>query len=294
MTPADYEAQILASPLFSLPRDSDAWHAEAHRMVDRLYRYLLCLSPGKYADMNLEIVETANACIRSYTPEKGNFLHYFNKAIKNSQQSAMGSRQLAEHQSGMHVSAQVRKLVQHYTALAGQLERLGVTEPENVLEVFITQEDLSPERAEEIAKLANLHRTASTRPSDDGQEQSLLEALPDGSPTPEQTLLTLEEAAEAPREFLDRLDRCFASRQARQQPLLARILTARLLPLTVEQPELLPLLTSCRFWVPELYARFTADGTIPNQKEIGQQFHRSEGSISRTVSAFTEEFRRFP
>ena len=290
MTPADYEAQILASPLFSLPRDSDAWHAEAHRMVDLLYRCLLCRSPGKYEDMSLEIVETANACIRSFTPEKGDFLHYFNKAMKLSCQSAMGRRQFADSRGGIHVSAESKKLVKRYRALAGLLERSGVLDQDAVLEQFAALEGLTPDRAKEIAELACLRQTDSTRQSDDGEEQSLLDSLPDQAPTPEQVLLDLEDTAEAPREFLDRLDRCFSSRQ---QPLLAQILTVKLLPLMQEQPELLPLLTSCSFWVPELYERFAAEGTIPTQKEIGAQFGRSEGSISRTISNFTEEFRRF-
>ena len=112
-----YEQLILASPLFSLDKESErnAYQREARKMVGYLYSYLLEINENRYIDYGLEITETANRCIENFDATSGDFLHYFNAAMAKEYRRASAKRNMQEVRSGLHVSEEddknIRKML---------------------------------------------------------------------------------------------------------------------------------------------------------------------------------------
>lgn len=217
------EERINSSPALTLDpvREATLYQRAVFSLIEDLYRYLNRLS-GRYADMGLEIVETAHECLKAFRPERGAFLHYYLASIKR-----RAMRKAAEEQLSLTLS-----------------------------------EELPADHSDGIAGLS-------------GRED------------------TVEQAADSAlflQLFLHQAEAEFLRCQARQQPVVSKLLTVKLL---AEFPELAEgaMPTAFSFLDAGICDAYSRTGDIPSLRELSAQLGRNEASTSRTLKQFLERVR---
>lgn len=120
---SDYERLIDESILFSLDkeREPSAFTRESLKMVDHLYRYLMETNRRKYEPYGLEIVETANYCIKNYNATSGRFLNYFISAWTTNYQHIITKERFDSEHSAMKFSESQRRLYIRYKKICSKL-----------------------------------------------------------------------------------------------------------------------------------------------------------------------------
>ena len=115
-----YESLIRNSPLFQIDRDAEAsrYKSEALKLTEYLYCYLLEINESKYIEFGAEIMDTANSCIKSFKPDCGDFLNYFNVAMSKAYKKAFAKQKEAEVRKGITVSEDDQRAIQKILKLA--------------------------------------------------------------------------------------------------------------------------------------------------------------------------------
>ena len=277
-----YEQLILASPLFSLDKESErnAYQREARKMVGYLYSYLLEINESRYIDYGLEITETANRCIDNFDSTSGDFLHYFNAAMAREYRRASAKRNMQEVRSGLHVSEEDDKNIRKMLKL---LETKGITNPTTEqLELIADTLDVSVETVKNT--LQSVYETSvlsDVTYNDDGEEKSLFDTIAsddglDGDMMDEEACAVL----------LSKIESVYVSCQERQKPLLSAMMTIKICEvvcscgLSVE---------SYSFVDKDIIETYIKCGTLPTQRDIATRFDKNEASVSRTVAMFTQK-----
>ena len=115
-----YESLIRNSLLFQIDRDAEAsrYKSEALKLTEYLYCYLLAINESKYIEFGAEIMDTANSCIKSFKPDCGDFLNYFNVAMSKAYKKAFAKQKEAEVRKGITVSEDDQRAIQKILKLA--------------------------------------------------------------------------------------------------------------------------------------------------------------------------------
>ena len=267
-----YEHLIAASPLFALDRELDrsAYKAEARRMVGYLYGYLLAATGGeRYRDYGLEITKTATECIENYDPDKGEFLHYFNKAWALEYRRAMDKRQREDARGGLRVPEGEEKRIK---AILRHMRKCGRTLLDEAQLAQIAEAiDTDLERMREAYRA--IYETAvisDVTENDEGEEGSLFDSI-----AAEET----EPDAESVAALLDAIEEAWLSCQERQRPLLSAMLTQKMCKgiCDFEIP-----IGDYKFLDGDILGEYKHTGRIPTGRELAERFGRDEASISRT------------
>ena len=219
-----YEQLILASPLFSLDRERDrtAYQREARKMVEYLYLYLMEINEERYVEYGLEITETANRCIENYDPQNGDFLHYFNAAMKKEYTRESAKRRMQEVRGGMHVSDEDDRNIRKMLKL---LESRGITEPSPEQIATIAESlEITVEKVNEALRI-NRETVAlsDTTQNDDGEEISLFDTLASDENIEQEFI-----SADNCRVLLESIQTAYDACQERQKPILSAMLTAKI------------------------------------------------------------------
>lgn len=272
-----YEEKIERSPLFSLEQGTSAYERELYNMEEYLYRYLMAVNETKYGPWGCEIVETSIRCIRSYDPEQGVFLHYFNRAWKNTYRQLLAEQGDEERLHGLKISKEDRRNVRKYLRL---LEATGVS-PENagVHRKLAQAMDIPVQKLRDIMLMSAVSVLEDDRSQETG---GVLELLADGIPI-EQQLLSEEEV----QSLLAAVEAVFKGLQERQKPLLSELLTARICPVLPEAC----LSDRFSFMDAELVKTYARTGTVPTQESLARKYGRDAASISRTINQFLKKLR---
>ena len=277
-----YEQLIIASPLFSLDKESErnAYQREARKMVGYLYSYLMEINESRYIDYGLEITETANRCIENFDVSSGDFLHYFNAAMAKEYRRASAKRTMQEVRSGLHVSEEDDKNIRKMLKL---LETKGITNPTaEQLELIADTLDVSLETVKNT--LRSIYETSVVSDvtyNDDGEEISLFDTV--ASDDGVESNMIDEEACKV---LLSKIESVYISCQERQKPILSSMMTIKICEvvcscgISVEQ----------YFFVDkEIIEKYLKQGALPTQRDIATRFGKNEASVSRTVKDFIEK-----
>ena len=273
---------IRRSPLFLIDKESEpgAYTIEAVKMVGYLYQYLLAVNENKYIDFGLEIFNTANACIKNYNAERGDFLHYFNSAIATNYKRVCAKRVEEEVRGGIVISGEDQRLIRKLLKLAE--EKNLEANSDSFCEMASQATGLSVDRVWELIQTNNNASTISEFLTDDeGNELSIFETdafatFPFNEPGTEVGLKII----------LDTVEKCFEKRQDRQKPLLSKLITARLS--NEIEPSLLPYFKSKLYFDEDTYYRSIEWGVPVSAKEIAAEMNLHESSVSRTAKHFFE------
>lgn len=278
----DYENLIHNSILFSLDRNTQAtaFRREALKIVEYLYLYLNAINSDKYKEFGLEITETANRCIKNYVPGSGDFLNYFNAAIAKEYRKAFAQQQLAEHHGGIHIPEDDLRLIRKYIKFA---EAKGSYEfDDTTVEAISSATGIGRDKIIDCITLyQSSYVTGDTYTADDGTEGSLFDLIP-SNPNDESSILEIADA----QELLEHINEIYTTRQERQKPLLAKLLTAKIALRLSEDERLLRHGRQMAFFDEEVYSMSCNRGIPVTAREIGSKLGVSEQSVSRTYKVF--------
>lgn len=86
--------------------------------------------------------------------------------------------------------------------------------------------------------------------------------------------------------ILDTIEKVFLERQARQKPLLSKLITAKIS--NAVSPSMLSTLQKYSYFDQDIYDRSTEWGVPVTAKEIAEEMNLLEASVSRTIKQFIE------
>jgi len=277
-----YEKLIRHSPLFSIDKQNEpnAYKSEAVKMVGYLYQYLLSINESKYIDYGLEISDTANACIKNYNPECGEFLHYFNSAMSRNYKRAYAKKTEDDVRSGLVISDDDQRMIRKILKIAD--EKMLDVNSDSFCEIVSSATGLTAGRVWELIQINNNAVTISEFLTDEnGEELRIFETEEFATVIPSDI-----EEDEKVKALLDMIEETFLERQDRQKPLLSKLITARI---SIEtDARLLPFLKKKAYYDEDIYQRSIEWGVPVSSKEIAGEMNLFESSVSRTAKQFFE------
>jgi hypothetical protein len=277
-----YEQLILASPLFSLERETSAYKKEALKMVEYLYQYMLSINESKYIEYGLEITETANKCISSFKIENGSFLNYFNVSMAKEYRRASAKKQIEEMRGGIHIAEEdernIRKIVKY-------INSQGIDEPtKEHIRLVAEAYELDESYVEELIRANKEAVTISPNSyNDDGESVSIFDMIPSTESVDSE--LFDKEGCE---EILSKIEECFLECQERQKPILSAMLTVKICETVCSNGISVEPYSFANKEIIETYIKY---GVLPTQRDIADRFEKNEASVSRTVKEFLEKIK---
>lgn len=277
-----YERLITDSPLFSFDRETEytAFKRESYRMVEYLYCYLLSINEKNYEPYGCEITEVATRCISNFSPDKGEFLHYFNVAWRQEYSHILGDKLQDDKYRGIRVTEDDRRAVQKYVRLSKQI---GLnTSSQELYERLSEAMDLPLERIVELAKLSEITVSGDTYTSDEGGVLSIWDQIPGDKDI--RLGLESEEEVEG---ILSRIEEAFCTLQSRQKSIVSDMITIRICAFLTER-----MAEKYSFISESVMSKWIENGEVPTQREIAKKYGRNEASISRTIKDFIGKIRK--
>lgn len=279
---AEYEKLIRGSAVFSLNKSTHptAYKREALKLVDHLYRYLTTINATKYAEFGLEIAETANHCLKNYTPEQGDFLHYFNAAISKVQRRSYVRQKMSEKQGGIHIPENDQRIIRKYLKYVEANNTCTLTD--KTISALSSLTGFSHSKILDcIHNYNNSFIVSSICQSSDGIETNIFDLIPSALDT--ETKITMQSRAEA---FILRIEEVYNSRQSRQKPLLSKLLTAKLSEHLIGNDRLQHFAKQRTFFDEDIFTETCSRQSPITAREIAASCSLSEQSVSRTYKTF--------
>ena len=278
----ELKKDIENSEIFRMNREEDpeAYRKLAFTLVEKLYKYACAVNRSRYEDMGLEVVETAQSCVKSYRPDAGPFLNYFMRSLKRRTVKETAVRRETERRGGILFPETAQRQLFQLEAMARTMGR--DMEDRAVLAAASASLEVSEERLRELLELNRRSAVISGERREDGNPGPL-ESVPDS--------MALEEMVIGQQdgdELLKRMDESFQRCREGQQRVLSMLLTARI---AASAPELIPRCRNAAFFDGVLYEECLRRGNVPTAKEIAGELGRKEESVSRTLSRFLKSLR---
>jgi hypothetical protein len=284
----EYEKLLNNSPLFTIEKDKEGelYAAEERRFLTDLAEYLslYIFTSDTFAEIGLEIIETAKSCIKAFDTHHGLFLHYFNYALSNRRRVSAGKKAAQERQHGLKVGddALIRK-VNGFARLKGY--DLSDTSTIRHLCTDTASMDaiaaLCGVPAEDVVRtIRTIYETSvlgGYTVNDDGNEISIFDSLKCGS-APETKALMNDDVIE----LLKSIDSTYTHSRNSQKPILKKLINSKLVPLILE----LDLDTAFDFWDTDIEKQYRLTGAVPTARDIAAIFDVLEQSASRTINNF--------
>lgn len=277
----ELEKKIRESKLFSCSKEEDyvLYKREANRMLEYLYLYLKAVRDREIDEFGKEMVEVASNCIKNYSAESGEFLHYFIAAWSREKKHRIhNQKQRRDKYGGLGISSKDRELMR---SLNKYLEGKSDTEKRGLIPIF------AQENGRHVSEIITLFRLMddgvfSTEGTNEGYvAKDVLESLIDWKYPG-----NFEEADKGLKKQLDKIEKLYLSLQERQKPIISDIITARVLTGVDDLPD-----TEYSFLSESVIKQYTQTGTVPSQRDIALKYNRKEASISRTLREFLEKLR---
>ncbi|GHT71548.1 hypothetical protein FACS1894110_24810 [Spirochaetia bacterium] len=284
----EYEKLLNNSPLFNIDKDkeSELYGAVERRFLTDLAEYLslYIFTQDTFAELGLEIIETARLCIKAFDSSKGIFLHYFNYALSNRRRVSAGKKAAQERQHGLKVggNALIRK-VNGYARLKGfclsdtSTIRHLCTDTTNLAVIAqlcgVPTEDV-------VRTIRTIYETSvlgEYTVNDDGNEISIFDSLKSVS-APKTTTEMNDEVIG----LLKSIDNTYKDSRDSQKPLLKKLINIKLVPMILE----LELDPAFDFWDTDIEKQYRLTGAIPTARDIAAMFDVLEQSASRTINNF--------
>lgn len=280
----EIEYKISHSPLFSLDKNTQktAYRKETLRMVEYLYTYLITINKAKYEPYGYEITATAKDCINAFKSEKGDFLHYFNRAWKNAYRKIKNVESDDKKYRGLVVDEDSKKWVRKYNKFSEKfIYPIGSQKhKEEVAEEL----GVSINKAEKIIELQNLRVESDEIYTEDGDVVNITDFYKQAPPADRKLL-----QKERDSELLHCIQNCFDMLQERQKPIISDLMTSRLCGVVTEMDIDV---TEFSFLNKDMLYKFVKCGTSATQREIAAKYYRDEASLSRSLWSFMNKIKK--
>lgn len=286
-----YETEIATSTLFSLDKEKQltAYSREVRKLTNLLVEYLYAIDENYYMNFSVEIMETISSCLKNFSAEKGEFLHYFRASIKTACINAAADQRAAEYRGGTHIPEKIKKLM---PKIAKYLESKGI-DPEKIkdeqIELVADVFD-QPEKVVRDAIEANQFSNIvyDTKTNVEGESISLFDLI--ASDEFADSRLLREENCKC---ILDQIELAFAACQDRQKPILSELLTARLCKSGLFDDENLDIEYGVYSFINRNTVKeYVLNGTILLDLEIAEKHGRAASDVSRVLFKFLSKIRR--
>ena len=277
----EYEKLIRSSTLFTLDRDtqSTAFRREALKMHENLYLYLMSINSEKYAEFGLEIIETANRCIKNYKPENGDFLSYFNRAIGNEVKKAYARKKVGNHRGGMHIPEHEQRIISHYLRVVEHNGR-NTAMPE-VINIISAATGIPNDHIEQCISAYQSSYVIEGIQHNVDEKPDLFELIESDELT-EQRIIDNEDAID----LLSQINDVYCSRQNRQKPLLSLLLTAKVSCILQRNPEILKTVKKFDFFSEAMFLEVCNRDEPISAREIAHIIGVNESHVSRAFNNF--------
>ena len=281
---SEYEKLIRTSILFSLDRETQAtaYKREALKMVKYLFLYLISINADKYSEYGLEITQTAERCIKNYNKDSGDFLNYFNSAISKEYRKAFSQKRFSEQHGGVHIPEQEQRIINKFIKLAEVKGAYDLTD-----DIINKISEATGIKHERICECISLYQRSfvieDAYTDEEGNESSIFDYIASDKLT-EDSIIELDAA----KELLEKVDEVFKKTQDRQNPLLSKLITAKISQQLQSDEKLLSIAKKKAFFDLDIFEMSIKRGTPPTAKEIGEKLGLSEQSISRTFKEFVK------
>ena len=290
-----YEQEIASSKLFSLDRETQptAYSREALKLTSLLVEYLYAIddfyesekeeSERYYRKFGVEITETIQLCLKNFSAEKGEFLHYFRASIKTACINAAAEQRASEYRGGIHIPEKIKKLM---PKIAKYLESKGI-DPEKIKDEQIElvadvfdQPKKTIREAIEANQFSNVVYDTAT--NEDGESISLFDLI--ASEEYADSRLLSEEKCKC---ILDQIEFAFSSCQDRQKPILTELLTTRLCKSGIfDDTDLHIVYSDYSFINKDLVKEYVLNRSILSDADIASKYEKDASSVSRTLNKF--------
>lgn len=275
-----YEELIIQSPLFSLDKEKDetAYKRESLKMVEYLYCYLLGINESRYEPYGYEITIVAKRCIKGFSGEKGEFLHYFNAAWKQEYLHICGNEALEDKFHGVKITEEDKRNIRKYLKLARSFEKR--TSCEELLETIADAMNLPLNTVVEIAKMSSFTIACNVLEKNEAEVSNRLAQIPDPHTHLSVDLLV---SSEGIGELLDKIEEAFLKLQTRQRPIISDAITVRIAEEIIgigRAPDRYSFINQ------KIMKKYKDCSILPTQRDVADKFGRSEASISRSVKKF--------
>lgn len=206
-------------------KDTAAYQREKNRFLELVWEYV-CLRRRDAEEYALELCETVDACLKSYAPEKGLFMHYFNTAFRAASAKSGAIEDLQARNGGRHVPNSLRE---DACAVLRFVKRRGISASELSANrgEFLEALGMSEERFDEIAKYVYYSETvvidASDDPDSDGGRLDFVSSIAVGSGENDPIVSYLEREGLA--DLLSAAEEVYCEANERAKPIISMKLT---------------------------------------------------------------------
>jgi len=277
----EYRALINASPVFTLDpiKQESAYERERHILLINLWNYLMEYNKYIYGDRGSEFMNVFQSCIKSFDPEKGDFLNYFIKSISRESWHARAKENADKMRSGVAVSPSDQRALNSLLKLfkSNGIEYLSEDE------ISFAAERLN-KPTDYIRRLIKLNSDAvvikESSVDTDNEKEGFIDSIASTDMTPDESLDEKRRAYAV----LSKIEEVFLSCQDRQKRLASMLITCELCStltmLTAQGYDL----TAFNFIHKGVMRYYMTRGEVPTQRMIADKVGRDEVSISRTKS----------
>jgi len=279
---SDYERLIDESILFSLDREREqsAYRRESLKMVDYLYRYLMEINQKKYEAYGLEIVETANYCIKNFDASSGRFLNYFITSWTTNYSHIVSKEWFDSEHSAMKFTENQRREYMRYKKICSKLgidkespdfeqrvaESLGI--PISDIRDLILLDDIKIESIDGSSEM------------DDGSRVKQY----DSGVNVENDFIRADENIR----FLNYLETVFMGIQERQKDMISILITSSL-SLAIDNEIVLEVFKCKAYFNNDIYKECLQKKERLSNKDIASRLGIKEASLSRSWTSFKEK-----
>lgn len=288
-TREELENLINGSPLFLIDRikDAELFVSEKRKFLSDLAD-LMQLIRKDFAEIGFEIIQTAKACIKAYKPDCGAFLNYFNTALTRTIRTVKAKETADSIRGGMTLDEKTEQTI-------CQIFRYANARGDN-----IHDSDLQKKIAvaldkpiEVIVEAISINDGMTVRSGNelvrgkDGFESEVFDFVAADNISVEETLV----ANEIVREKILLIDKLFKATGKKSQPILSKILTARLSEVFSELGLIEWVVKTTSFVDRDIIGGYIKSKAVPTAREIAAAHGVHEASASRTFNTFLGKLR---
>ena len=289
-TKEQYEEQINSAIVFSIDRSNNSvlWETETRKLLVLTIEYYkdCVMRKETFENYAVELFESIQQSIRSFSPDKGTFLHYVNVAVKHRIDQKKLADTLDQQRQGMSVSAKDNQLIRKMLSFA-RSKGYNVNDRETQ-ERIAAQFNVPVSQVRFCVEQSQIKVFNETISDEEGEESSIFDKIAAAEPSAEQSM----EDREKQFDLIRRIDVAFRTCQERQKPLLSRLLTAKLIPAIDLNDDTLLELETVSFIDKPLMKEYLSGMGMPSARQIAEEYGTSEQSVSRTYKTFLEKVPR--
>ncbi len=250
-------------------------------LINKLYEYQsLCMD---MTTLGFLLIQTFEACIKSYNPSKQNFLNYFNFVFAKNIKIDAAKEKESLYRGGIKIDSQsqdlIRSLIKYAKSRNADIHDLSFQE---IAAKYLKKSLLEIQESIDIndnATLSNLEIS-----NEEGDSINIMDMQPSNEISPEEKF----EQDNSVVEFFNKCERAYDSIQERDttKAIIRHLLTSKILEEFGPDPFILEEMNKKRFCSRQVVKSYMDTGKGVSARQLAKELNIHEASISRTFKNF--------